>query len=177
MQYLIADFHLDHANIIDYCDRPYGSVEEMNRDLITNWNTTVDADDVAVFLGDLSISTNPATLMDHVAALTGDLVWVRGNHDTVLPPTLPPTALQDHYQFTHGEHRFYCVHDPADAPRNYKGWVIHGHHHNNHLDAFPFLNPDARRVNVSVELIDYTPLPVPELVEYIDRGERLVHRP
>ena len=30
MQYLIADFHLDHANIIDYCDRPYDSVEEMN---------------------------------------------------------------------------------------------------------------------------------------------------
>lgn len=33
MEYLISDLHLDHANVIDYCDRPFDSVEEMNETL------------------------------------------------------------------------------------------------------------------------------------------------
>jgi len=34
MDYIISDLHLDHSNIIDHCDRPFGSVEEMNETLI-----------------------------------------------------------------------------------------------------------------------------------------------
>lgn len=36
MDYLISDLHLDHDNIIDYCDRPVTSVEEMNEQLVDN---------------------------------------------------------------------------------------------------------------------------------------------
>lgn len=34
MDYLISDLSLDHTNIIEYCDRPFSSVEEMNDTLV-----------------------------------------------------------------------------------------------------------------------------------------------
>ena len=41
--YLISDLHLDHANIIKYCSRPFllSDVDEMNMVLVNNWNNTV----------------------------------------------------------------------------------------------------------------------------------------
>ena len=35
--FIIADTHLFHKNIINYCGRPFENVEEMNRAIIDNW--------------------------------------------------------------------------------------------------------------------------------------------
>ena len=47
-----ADTHFNHANIIRYCRRPFGSVREMNEALVSNWNRVVAEDDVVYHLGD-----------------------------------------------------------------------------------------------------------------------------
>ena len=39
--WFIADSHFSHKNVIDYCNRPFCSVEEMNSALIYNWNKIV----------------------------------------------------------------------------------------------------------------------------------------
>lgn len=39
--FVIADTHFDHANIIKYCNRPFASVQEMNKVMLKNWNNTV----------------------------------------------------------------------------------------------------------------------------------------
>ncbi len=53
--YVISDLHLDFANIIEYCARPFSpsDVEEMNKVLVDNWNNTV-GNNVIYFLGGLS---------------------------------------------------------------------------------------------------------------------------
>jgi calcineurin-like phosphoesterase family protein len=59
---------------------------------------------------------------------------------------------------THGDYQFYCTHRPEDVPETWDSWVLHGHHHNNHPDEYPFVACDDRRVNVSCELLDYRPV-------------------
>ena len=55
MDYLISDFHLDHDNIIDYCDRPFDSVAAMNETLVEHWNATVGPGESVLYGGDLTI--------------------------------------------------------------------------------------------------------------------------
>lgn len=172
MPYIIADLHLDHASIIDYCNRPYDTVDEMNQALITNWNTTIDPDDDIVFLGDLTVKSGVTPIYNYVDQLHGNWTFIIGNHDTVAPPNIADPDICTSYQFTYRDIPFYAVHDPADAPTNFRGWILHGHHHNNHLDRFPFIHPDERRINASVELVDYRPLHLDDLIPALQQMER-----
>jgi calcineurin-like phosphoesterase family protein len=51
--YFTADLHLGHANIINHCDRPFSSVEEMDEHLINAWNSRVRPNDTVYIIGDL----------------------------------------------------------------------------------------------------------------------------
>lgn len=173
MRFVISDTHFDHRNIIDYCDRPFDSIEEMNDALVSNWNDVVGTNDEVIFLGDLTIKDDFATFVNWVEKLNGTIEFVRGDHDEAVLTTLDTVSIHEQLRFEYRDIPFYCVHDPADAPRKWKGWTIHGHHHNNWPDQFPFVNPRRRLLNVSVELIEYTPLSLPQLVEYIRQFERI----
>jgi calcineurin-like phosphoesterase family protein len=73
-----ADHHFGHANIISYCRRPWGDVEEMNRGLIEKHNALVEPEDMFIHLGDLSLSPR---WLDQAAQLAGRKYLVPGNHD------------------------------------------------------------------------------------------------
>jgi calcineurin-like phosphoesterase family protein len=176
MDYLISDLHLDHDNIIDYCDRPFNSVEEMNDVLVEHWNAVVDPDDEVLYGGDLTIRTSAAALLDWLNELNGEIVFLLGNHDGTVLEELDRVQFVEEFRFEHRGVPFYAIHDPADCPSNWKGWLLHGHHHNNWPDQFPFVDHDSRRVNFSVELLDYRPLATDRLVDYLACGERFPDR-
>ena len=48
----ISDMHLDHGNIIAFDNRPFKSVNEMNRALIENWNNVTSSNDTVIIAGD-----------------------------------------------------------------------------------------------------------------------------
>ncbi|MDI6814005.1 MAG: hypothetical protein QMD10_10760, partial [Desulfitobacteriaceae bacterium] len=48
-----ADQHFGHANIIKHCNRPFGTVTEMDEYLLEQWNSCVDENDTIYILGDL----------------------------------------------------------------------------------------------------------------------------
>jgi calcineurin-like phosphoesterase family protein len=54
-RYVISDHHFGHANIIEYCDRPFDSVGEMNTTLLNRHYETVGESDVLVHLGDIAM--------------------------------------------------------------------------------------------------------------------------
>ena len=81
--FVIADTHFWHKNIIDYCDRPFNSVEEMNSTLIKNWNKTVTNNDIVIHLGDVGLGPKEK-IAPIVQSLKGRKILVMGNHDNCL---------------------------------------------------------------------------------------------
>jgi calcineurin-like phosphoesterase family protein len=51
-----ADHHFGHENIIKYCNRPFGSIGEMDAELILRWNDCVSESDTVYHLGDFTLS-------------------------------------------------------------------------------------------------------------------------
>ena len=79
--WLTSDTHFGHENIIKYCDRPFSSVEEMDRTMIDNWNARVGEDDIVFHLGDFALSKGKARIPEIVAELNGTIHLILGNHD------------------------------------------------------------------------------------------------
>jgi len=53
MIFFTADQHLGHRGIISMQNRPFDSIEEMNRTILTNYNAVVHKDDTVYILGDV----------------------------------------------------------------------------------------------------------------------------
>jgi calcineurin-like phosphoesterase family protein len=161
--FLVADLHLGHANIIRYCSRPFlmSDVREMDEVLINNWNYTVSPESRVYFLGDLRYGRNAQPAAEYLRRLNGRITGIAGNHDTEVPGWEKRAIL------TFGGIDFLLVHDPANAPKDFAGWVIHGHHHNNNLRDYPFISFSERRINVSAEVIGYVPVSLQEICRVI----------
>lgn len=52
MNYYIADMHFGHDNIRRLSNRPFKTIEEMDRTIIDNWNSRVSDNDDVYILGD-----------------------------------------------------------------------------------------------------------------------------
>ncbi len=77
MIWFTADHHFGHTNIIEKCDRPFKTVEEMDVTLINNWNEVVKKQDRVYHLGDFAFSA----IEKYRRRLNGDIVLIRGHHD------------------------------------------------------------------------------------------------
>lgn len=75
-----ADSHLGHGKIIQYCNRPFGSTEEMNETIIANWNACIKPEDHVYHLGDVGIGS-PEYLHRVLRRLKGKIHLIKGNHD------------------------------------------------------------------------------------------------
>ena len=55
MIFFTSDTHFNHSNVIQYCNRPFSSLDEMNAKLIENWNERVNENDIVYHLGDFAM--------------------------------------------------------------------------------------------------------------------------
>lgn len=87
-KFFTADLHLGHGNIISYCNRPFKSIEHMNKQLICRINERAKHDDVIIHAGDLACygkdrgiefnRTNPRLYLNNINA---KVIPLKGNHD------------------------------------------------------------------------------------------------
>jgi len=75
-----ADLHFSHANIIKYANRPFSSVEEMDRILIDNFNNKVSQEDTTYIVGDFCFS-DVTRGQNYLNRLNGVKYLIEGNHD------------------------------------------------------------------------------------------------
>jgi calcineurin-like phosphoesterase family protein len=80
MWWFTADEHYGHGSIIQYANRPFGGVEEMDTVLVENHNKVVGKGDVVVHAGDFCL-VNKKGMEEYAKQLNGTHIWIRGNHD------------------------------------------------------------------------------------------------
>lgn len=78
--WVIADTHFGHKNIIEYGDRPFRNVDEMENELIRRWNSVVKPEDTVYHLGDVLFGGKK--VRERVLPqLNGYKILRLGNHD------------------------------------------------------------------------------------------------
>lgn len=78
--FLISDPHFGHKKIIDYENRPFESISEMDKAIAKNWNQAVNNDDTVIVAGDVSFYNKEKT-SEIIKNLKGNKILVLGNHD------------------------------------------------------------------------------------------------
>ncbi len=75
-----SDTHFSHKNILNFCNRPFSSVEEHDAVLIDNWNSRIGNDDTVFHLGDFCFAGAPKWKQIR-EQLNGHIYLIKGNHD------------------------------------------------------------------------------------------------
>ena len=73
-----ADHHFGHTNIIENCNRPFSTVEEMDSIMIERWNEVVRKNDMVYHLGDITLYKD---VSKYISKLNGHITVIPGNHD------------------------------------------------------------------------------------------------
>ncbi|MCK9567411.1 metallophosphoesterase family protein [Candidatus Pacearchaeota archaeon] len=76
-----SDPHLGHANIIEYCSRPFESVFEMNDELVLRYNRMIGSGDCVLWLGDCFFKGKPDKYIHLLGKMNGRKFLITGNHD------------------------------------------------------------------------------------------------
>jgi calcineurin-like phosphoesterase family protein len=186
--FLISDTHFGHTNAWKTFKledgvtpmRPFTSTEEMDETMISNWNSVVKPTDKIYHLGDIA-TCNATRLCSIFSRLNGEKVLIKGNHDED-----KLSLYQELFKDVRGSHlldNLVLTHIPVHRGSldRWRG-NIHGHLHNyfvrkiigtdvrtGELKYSP--DPDPKYECVSVERINYTPIPFETINKrFKDRG-------
>ena len=144
--WLISDMHFSHRKLLGWSRPEFHNVKEMNNRMISNWNHRVGNYDRVFCLGDFWDNR-------YLRRLNGKITLAKGNHD----------KKQWNRQFVvkYKDMKFLFLHDPDSRMTDWfdGDWIIHGHTHINS----PFIDIARKRVNVCVEMINYTPISMEEI--------------
>lgn len=169
--FIISDTHFNHKNVIEYCNRPFKNTEEMDRELINNWNNVVNEDDIVICLGDFCFGEKE-NIKKYAQKLNGHKILIKGNHDRKKSLYIEAgfQECENYFIFPPGGLRFnsktvILSHKPyQNLPSDTVN--IHGHIHEKTLD--PDKYDINRYFNVSVENINYTPIELQEIIKKMD---------
>jgi len=165
MWHFTADTHFDHNGSLEWADRDFTNIMEMNEALLKNWNDNVKPKDIVVVAGDFAWSTGTEYIRKvFVDKLNGTKIFLKGNHD---------------FWIRKSETRHLYIRKVEDikifvghyAQRSWVGqFNLHGH---SHAKLEPFYNQlDVGVDNAKKLLGDYRPFKFSEIKEQISIGNK-----
>lgn len=150
--FLIADTHFGEDHIRRYENRPFPSVESMDRELISCWNAVVSDDDIVYVLGDFGADGYEETVL---AQLNGVKYLVKGNHDTKSNAEYRQYGFEEVYDHPIIIDGFWILsHNALYVNGNMPYANLFGHVHNSPIVK----DYSNQHYCVSVERINYTPI-------------------
>ncbi len=164
MVYFIADTHFSEKAIMQYENRPFESIEEMDKEMVSRWNHIVKKEDSVYLLGDLGADGKEASVLSQ---LNGDKYLVKGNHDTKSNQYYRDAGFCEVYDFPIIFKDFWILsHQPLYVNTNMPYANLFGHVHGSPI----FSTFSKQHYCVSVERIQYTPISFEEIVTTIKSG-------
>jgi calcineurin-like phosphoesterase family protein len=175
--FFTSDTHFYHSNIINFCGRPFKSVEVMNETLIANWNSVVGPDDIIFHLGDFCLGGS-AEWTNILNRLNGKIYLIVGNHDIKnlkqgYYSHFEHIAMQMHIEV--GKQKIYLNHCPflcyGGAYRD--TWQLFGHVHtskqNTGIDAPRLHMLLPTQYDVGVDNNNFTPVSFEQVRRIIEK--------
>lgn len=164
--FMISDTHFGHTNIIKYENRPFESVKEMDDALINNWNSVVRKNDIVYHLGDFAFNYDEEKLTSLLSRLNGRKVLILGNHDINHNTKFwRNVGFEEVYCYPIIYKGFYILsHEPLYLNDHMPYVNLHGHIHSKKYDSTQY-------VNLSVEVINYTPVLFDDIKTQFEIGE------
>lgn len=174
MNLYISDTHFGHANAIKHDDRPFESVEEMDKCLIALWNSRVSKDDDVWIIGDFCYKSGKSPDW-YLRQLKGHKHLIQGNHDRT---TLDcENALKYFESIEKMDHTFdtlngekvgvvMCHYPMAEWYKSRHGSVlVYGHIHSNKGETYEIMKKIPRAYNAGCMINNYMPVSLNELAE------------
>ncbi len=154
-----SDTHFSHANIIEFCGRPFASVEEMDRVMVERWNARVQPGDTVYHLGDFAFGP-----FENIAKfrqlLNGEIALVRGNHDRSTNRMREagfPSVTSASVVWINGSMLFLSHKPSVDLPAETFDYHLHGHVHEKYARR-------GNQINVGVDVRGFAPATLEELL-------------
>ena len=171
MLYFSSDLHLYHHNVLKYANRLFKDVREMHKEFVKNHNAIVNEDDEFWFLGDLCIASPEfvGKMRKIVDSMNGVKHIVLGNHDDWKARSYLNAGFTTAHTAAwlyHEGLKFYMMHDPAEyavVEKEENAVLLCGHIH----QLFKHLLPGKRVINVGLDVWDYKPVSIEQIVELL----------
>lgn len=178
-KFYISDWHYDHKNVINFDNRPFFTIEEMNKELIERWNTTVSAGDIVYVLGDMfwSKGSDALPILDQ---LNGQKILIKGNHDRCNDTKFRNkfAKITEYMEVDDEGRKVVLCHYPIVCFKNhFYGWYhLYGHVHNSFeynmmekdrslMENLYDRQCEMYNVGAMMPWMDYTPRTLDEIVE------------
>lgn len=153
-----ADTHFGHSKIIEYCNRPFKNVDEMNEALIKNWNRVVGHGDTVYHLGDFGLGPDMRYIRPR---LNGSIRLILGNHDKIkMEDARMFTSIDKMDVISINKQRIVLCHY-AMRTWQFQGhgsWQLYGHSHGNLPD-----DPNSLSLDVGVDCWNFLPVTLPQI--------------
>lgn len=170
-----SDFHFGHKNIIEYCNRPFKNVEEMNKVMIDNFNKVVKEEDTVYILGDVAFYNSKACEYkgeglnkkpeEYLDQLNGNHITVNGNHDR------NNKIKTKHHRIVLYISKMFVnlVHDPEHGNLDYPLNLV-GHVHNQwKVKVMKKENKESLMINVGVDQWKFRPISWQKIQKVFDQ--------
>lgn len=174
--YYISDLHLGDLETLEIDERPFETLQEQNREIISNWNDKVNYDDIVYILGDFS-EYNLNMTKDILTRLKGTKILLLGNHDDkiiyeqfVREGVIE--SIHDYLEIKDNEQLVILCHYPIFSWKDKKKGSIHlyGHLHNPSDSRIKeFMSSDLMKNSYNcgcvLEPINYVPRTLEEIIK------------
>jgi len=163
--FFTADHHFGHTNIIEYSNRPFSTIRQMDDELIHRWNSVVKPGDTVYYVGDFTLGNRTAADY-YFSRLNGKVYMIPGSHDRWMEGASPITIdsavyfLPPLHTVTFNDKPIILCHYAMRSwdRSHYATWHLFGHHHGS-------LPPYGLSFDIGVDCWNFYPVSLAQVVE------------